>query len=163
MGSSKSSAGSATQKSAGVRTGTAAQKPAGVPAGFVKALEERLVKKHAKAMGDIAKLREVIEEQKSQGKATAESMFRLEAALQSHMQRADSLANPDTVLGRSIAAQSETYLSGIERVVQAFQTTRADDHARNDAERAAREARELSGIKSLTHKVEENRAAYEKA
>ena len=161
MGSSKSSAGSATQKSAGVRTGTAAQKPAGVPAGIVKALEERLVKKHAKAVVDIAKLREVIEEQKSQGKATAESMSRLEAALQSHMQRADSLANPDTVLGRSIAAQSEAYLAGIDRVVQTFQTTMENDQARKDAERAAREALGDTEITALTRTVEQNRAAYE--
>jgi hypothetical protein len=88
-------------------------------------------------------------------------MSRLEAALQSHMQRADSLANPDTVLGRSIAAQSEAYLAGLDRVVQTFQTTMENDQARKDAERAAREALGVTEIKALTRTVEQNRAAYE--
>jgi hypothetical protein len=149
---SKATAGSAASK-----------KNAEVHSAIAKALEDRMVKKHAQAMADIAKLKDVIEEQKAQGTATAITMARLEAALQSHMKTAETLANPDTVLGRSIAAQSEAYLAGIERVVQSFQTTRSADRAQSEAERAAREARDHSMIMSLSQTAERERAANQTA
>ena len=149
---SKATAGSAASK-----------KTAEVHSAIAKALEDRMVKKHAQAMADIAKLKDVIEEQKAQGTATAITMARLEAALQSHMKTAETLANPDTVLGRSIAAQSEAYLAGIERVVQSFQTTRSADRAQSEAERAAREARDHSMIMSLSQTAERERAANQTA